>query len=164
VTRRFAEPSDLEDARAAGALRPLGTDPDLPYDIGPQVGRLAPQLDAEPALYRLLRPRALALLEYLTAHVRELSGAERPLRVTAAVTDEAYAALLDGSEAEATHRSVHATGFSFDLRRHYESGAQAEAFQYTLERLETLGLIAWMRGERVIHVTVSPRVAVRASP
>ena len=164
VTRRFAEPSDLEDARAAGALQPLGTDPGLPYEIGPQVGRLAPRLDAEPALYRLLRPRALALLEYLTAHVRELSGAGRPLRVTAAVNDEAYAALLNGSEAEATHRSVHATGFSFDLRRHYESGAQAEAFQYTLERLETLGLIAWMRGERVIHVTVSPRVAVRASP
>jgi hypothetical protein len=85
--------------------------------------------------------------------------------MTAAVYDEAYADLLPGADAEAgAHASVHATGFSFDIRRRYESGAQAEAFQYTLERLETLGLIAWMRGERVIHVTVSPRAAVRAGP
>ena len=164
VTRRFADSNDLADARTAGVLRPLRTDPGLPYEVGPQVGRLAPQLDADRALYRLLRPRALALLEYLTAHVRELSGAERPLRVTAAVYDEAYASLQGGSGVEATHSAVHATGFSFDIRRHYESGAQAEAFQYTLERLETLGLIAWMRGERVIHVTVSPRAAVRGGP
>jgi len=164
VTRRFANPSDLADARSAGVLRPLRTDPSLPYEIGPQVGRLAPQLDADPALYRLLRPRALALLEYLTAHVRELSGAERPLRVTAAVYDEEYGALLDGRDVEDAHASLHATGFSFDIRRRYEPGGQAEAFQYTLERLETLGLIAWTRGERVIHVTVSPRAAVRARP
>jgi hypothetical protein len=164
VTRRFAEPSDLVDARTAGVLRPLPTDPRLAYAVGPQVGRLAAQLDADPALYRQLRPRALALLEYLTAHVRELSGAERPLRVTAAVSDEAYAALQDRRNIEDAHASLHATGFSFDIRRRYESGAQAEAFQYTLERLETLGLIAWMRGERVIHVTVSPLAAVRAGP
>jgi hypothetical protein len=78
------------------------------------------------------------------------------------VYDDAYAALQDGPDVSATHPSVHATGFSFDIRRRYESGAQAEAFQYTLERLETLGLIAWMRGERVIHVTVSPRAAAQA--
>jgi hypothetical protein len=164
VTRRFADPGDLSDARTAGILRPLRTDPGLPYEVGPQVGRLASRLDADPGLYRLLRPRALALLEYLTTHVRELSGANRPLRVTAAVYDDAYAALQDGPDVSATHPSVHATGFSFDIRRRYESGAQAEAFQYTLERLETLGLIAWMRGERVIHVTVSPRAAVQAGP
>jgi hypothetical protein len=165
VTRRFSEPSDLEDARRAGVLRPLRTDPRRAYEVGPQVGRLAPQLDADPALYRQLRPRALALLDYLTARIRELSGAERPLRVTAAVYDEAYADFLPGAEADAgTHASVHATGFSFDIRRRYESGAQAAAFQYTLERLETLGLIAWMRSESVIHVTVSPRAAVQAGP
>jgi hypothetical protein len=165
VTRRFADPGDLEDARSVGVLRPLRTDPHLPYAVAPEVGRLASQLDADPALYRLLRPRALALLEYLAAHVRELSGAEQPLRVTAAVYDEAYGNLLPSGDADAgTHASVHATGFSFDVRRRYETGGQAEAFQYTLERLETLGLIAWMRDERVIHVTVSPRAAVRAEP
>src|SRR5262249_52560857 len=108
--------------------------------------------------------RALAMLDYLTANVRKLSGAERPLRVTAAVVDEAYAALQDGPNVDANHPSLHATGFSFDIRRHYESGAQAAAFQYVLERLEALGLTAWMRGERVIHVTVSPRATVRAGP
>jgi hypothetical protein len=165
LTRRFTDPSDLAAARSAGVLRPLRTGAHLPYAVAPQVGGLAAQLGADPALYRLLRPRALALLEYLTEHVRELSGATRPLRVTAALYDEAYGNLLHGGEATVdTHRSMHATGFSFDIRRRYESGAQAEAFQYTLERLETLGLIAWTRGERVIHVTVSPRAAVRVEP
>jgi hypothetical protein len=164
LRHRIAEPGDLADARSTGALQPLRSDLALLYEVGPQVGRLATRLRADPALYRMLRPRALALLEYLTAQVREVSGAKRPLRVTAAAYDEAYAdVLLDGDADAATH-PVHATGFSFDIRRRYESGAQAEAFQYTLERLEALGLIAWMRGERVIHVTVSPRAAVRARP
>ncbi len=58
---------------------------------------------------------------------------------------------------------MHTTGYSFDVRSRYGSGAQAEAFQYTLERLETLGLMAWMRDERVIHhITVSPQAAVRS--
>jgi hypothetical protein len=164
-TRRFAEPGDLADARRTGALKPLQSDPALPYEVGPQVGRLATRIRADAALYRMLRPRALALLEYLTTQVRLVSGAERPLRVTAAAYDETYAGVLSDRGADAaTHPSVHTTGFSFDIRRRYESGAQAEAFQYTLERLEALGLIAWMRGERVIHVTVSPRAAVRARP
>jgi hypothetical protein len=50
---------------------------------------------------------------------------------------------------------LHATGYAFDIRRRYESGAQAAAFQYTLERLSALGLIAWMRDRNVIHVTVA---------
>jgi hypothetical protein len=59
---------------------------------------------------------------------------------------------------------VHATGFAFDIRRRYGSGAQAQAFQWTLERLAALGLISWTRGEAVIHVTVSPRARVRPGP
>jgi hypothetical protein len=164
-TRPFAEPGDLAGARRTGALQPLRSEPAPSYEVGPQVGRLATRVGADPALYRMLRPRALALLEYLTTQVREVSGAKRPLRITAAAYDEDYAGVLhDGDADAATHPSVHATGFSFDIRRRYESGAQAEAFQYTLERLEALGLIAWMRGERVIHVTVSPHAAVHARP
>src|SRR4029079_8097804 len=117
VTRRFANPSDLTDARSAGVLRPLRADPGMPYEMGPQVGRLAPQLDADPALYRLLRSRALALLEYLTAHVRELSGAERALRVTAAVYDEEYGALLDRRGVADAHASLHETGCTFYIQR-----------------------------------------------
>jgi hypothetical protein len=165
VTRRFAEPSDLEDARRARALRPLRVRPSLPYELGPQVGGLASALSADPSLYGMLRPRARGLLEYLAARVRDMSGVEQPLRVTGAVYDTAYAGLLLGRDLdEGTHPSLHATGYSFDIRRRYGSGAQAEAFQYTLERLEALGLIAWMRSERVIHITVSPRADVRASP
>lgn len=165
VTRRFAEPDDLEDARRARALRPLRDQPNLPYELGPQVGRFAAALSADPSLYRTLRARARGLLEYLAARVRDLSGVEQPLRVTGAVYDEAYARRLLGPDSGAdTHPSMHATGYSFDIRRRYGSGAQAEAFQYVLERLEALGLIAWIRGERLIHVTVSPRAAVRAVP
>jgi hypothetical protein len=165
LARRFAEPTDLEDAREKTALRPLQDLPTLPYEIGPQVGRLADVLSVDPTLYRMLRPRARAVLEYLTGWVRDTSAVERPLRVTSAVYDEAYAGLLLGSDlARGTHPSIHATGYSFDIRRRYGSGAQAEAFQYALERLEALGLIAWMRGTRVIHITVSPRAAARAVP
>jgi hypothetical protein len=84
--------------------------------------------------------------------------------VTRAAYDEASGALLtphdlDGRE---EHSSVHATGFAFDVRRRYGSGAQAEAFQWALERLEALGLITWTRGKADIHVIVSPRAAVDA--
>ena len=51
--------------------------------------------------------------------------------------------------------SLHTTGYAFDILRRYESGAQAAAFQYTLERLETLGLIAWSREPSLIHITVA---------
>jgi hypothetical protein len=59
---------------------------------------------------------------------------------------------------------VHATGFAFDIRRRYGSGRQAAAFQWTLERLEALGLIAWTRGRSVIHVVVSQRTNARPAP
>lgn len=165
LTPRFALPSDVERARSAGAVGPFCTGPSAACEIGPQVGRLAPALSADPYDYRTLRPRAGALLGYLAARVRDLSGAELPLRVTSAVYDEAYASRLAGGDPQPeTHLSVHTTGYSFDIRRRYASGAQAEAFQYTLERLEALGLIAWMRGKQVIHITVSPRAAVEGLP
>ena len=163
LTEHFAEPGDLEQARTAGALVPVPPGPGLPYEIGSQVGRLARSVGADPSLYRMLRPQARALLEYVATRVRELSGAKQPLRMTSAVYDEAYARLLREHRAEPkAHISMHTTGYSFDIRRRYGSGAQSEAFQYTLERLETLGLIAWMRDERLIHITVSPQAQVRS--
>jgi hypothetical protein len=165
LTRRFAEPSDLEAARGARVLVPLPDRPGLPYEIGAQVGRPARAVDADPSLYGALRPRARAALGYVATRVRSMSGANRPLEVTSAVHDEAYAQLAgERGAVPSAHLSRHATGYSFDIRRRYGSGAQAEAFQYVLERLEALGLIAWMRDERVIHVTVSPLAAVRATP
>ena len=156
LTRRFAEPRDLETARAAGILRPLPDEPQRThYRIGRNAGQSAAEAGGDPSAYRSLRPRALRMLAYLAAEVHELSGAEQPLVVTSAAYDEASARRLSVPRPTPSHASLHATGFSFDIRRRYESGEQAAAFQWTLERLETLGLIAWTRGKAVIHVSVS---------
>ena len=167
VTQRFAEPDDLEAALKGGALQTLPNDPArLHFRVDPRVGRMAARIGGDPAAYRTLRRRALALLRYLAAQVHDLSAAERPLIVTSAAYDEASGpTLLLQSEPEtATHSSLHATGYAFDIRRRYESGAQAMAFQWALERLEALGLTAWTRRRAVIHITVSPLADVRAVP
>jgi hypothetical protein len=57
---------------------------------------------------------------------------------------------------EATHGySLHTTGFTFDVLRSYSSHREAVAFQFMLDRLQALNLIAWVREPRAIHVTVS---------
>ena len=117
-------------------------------------------LSENPSTYVALRPRAARLLAYL-AQVYELSGEERPLAVTRATYDEEVAVtLISRDSGAAADAGVHATGFAFDVRRRYGSGEQAAAFQWTLERLEALGLIAWARGRSVIHLVVSPRADV----
>jgi hypothetical protein len=82
-----------------------------------------------------LRPAAVALAAYIGEGVRKISGARRPLVVS------------------------RASGFRFDIRRRYASGAQAEAFQYMLDRLQALNLIAWVRSDDVIRITASPESA-----
>jgi hypothetical protein len=47
------------------------------------------------------------------------------------------------------------TGFGFQIARHYRSGAQAEAFQAVLDRLQSLNLIAWAPVGSVIEVTAA---------
>ena len=47
------------------------------------------------------------------------------------------------------------TGYAFDVRRDYRSRAQAVAFQYMLDRLQSLNLIAWVREPGAIHITAS---------
>jgi hypothetical protein len=80
-----------------------------------------------------LRPEAYELAVYLAAGVRSVSGVRAPLTVTGLYPD----------------------GWSFDVRRRYASGAQAMAFQYMLDRLQSLDLIAWARGTDRIHVTAA---------
>ena len=87
-----------------------------------------------------LRPEAFALLAYIRRGVKAISGARRQLTVTRTVRP--------GDD-------IHATGFAFDVRRRYASGAQAEAFQYMLDRLQALNLIAWTRDGGTIHVVAS---------
>jgi hypothetical protein len=166
VRPRFATAEDLGAAVGRGVLRPLPRDPARErFLIDPRLDGITARLAGDPAAYRTLRPSALGVLRYVAGQVYELSGDERPLTVTRAAYDEASGpALTPPDLAEATHASLHATGYTFDVRRRYGSGAQAQAFQWTLERLQALGLIAWTRGQAVIHVTVSPLAAVRAVP
>jgi hypothetical protein len=87
-----------------------------------------------------LRPEASALLAYIRKGVRNISGVRAPLQVTQTVRP-------DGG--------IHATGYAFDISRDYASGAQAEAFQFMLDRLQALNLIAWIRDGDTIHITTS---------
>jgi soluble lytic murein transglycosylase-like protein len=105
-----------------------------------ELERLAELQSAAPSGERVLhpseeagppRPEASALLAYIRKGVRTVSGVKAPLKL------------------------IRATGFAFDIRRRYASGAQAEAFQYMLDRLQTLNLIAWVRRGNRIHVVAS---------
>jgi hypothetical protein len=153
----FSEPDDLSDALMDGELTVLPDDPELGWVPDPRIGEHAADLDQAPELYRALRPEALATLSYMGATVRNLSGADQPLRVTSAVRDRSYQELLAGSNSEATRNySLHTTGWSFDVLREYQNARQARAFQFTLDRVRALAVIDYAVEPRAIHVTVSP--------
>jgi hypothetical protein len=159
---RFVDREQLEAAIARGALVPVRAGSGTHLAIDSRLERIAARLSDDPRTYVALSPRAERLLAYLARKVYELSAEERPLTVTRATYDKENAAPLTPRDpGAAADAGVHATGFAFDIRRRYGSGAQAAAFQWTLERLEALGLIAWARGRSVIHLVVSPRVDVR---
>jgi hypothetical protein len=153
-TQVFETPDDLEDAYRAGDLRPFEGIRGMRVD--PQMGELADRLDAEPRLYRGLAPRAYELAVYLAAGVRDVSGTNASLIVTSTVRDERYQQLLERDNPFATREySLHTTGYAFDVRREYASRRQAVAFQYMLDRLQSLNLIAWVREPGAIHITAS---------
>jgi Family of unknown function (DUF5715) len=156
-TERFADGVDLQRAWDDFLLHPLPHDPGrLGFAVDASMGELATRLGRSQELYRGLRPEALALLVYLGTRVQALGGASQPLQVTSSVRDDEYQGLLRATNPEATHRySLHTTGYAFDIRRRYESGAQAQAFQFVLDDLTARGLIAWVREPAAIHVTVS---------
>jgi hypothetical protein len=79
-----------------------------------------------------LRPEALGVALYAAAQVRTISGAPA-LKVPGAA---------DG-------------GWTFRVSRTYASDRQALAFQYVLDRLQVLNVIAWSRSARSIDVTAS---------
>ena len=122
------------------------------------MGERAGRLDRPRSLYRALRPEALAVLAYIGTGVRAISQTS-PLVLTSTVRDRRYQRLLVDDNREATRNySLHTTGWAFDIERSYASRAQARAFQFMLDRLQALDLIAWVREPAAIHVTVSPRV------
>jgi hypothetical protein len=155
-TEVFDDPGAIEDATDDGDLLPLPNQPALGWEPDPDIGELAAEVDQSPELYRALRPEALATLTYMSGLVRNLSGAATPLQVTSAVRDREYQDLLVQSNPQATQEySLHTTGWSFDIRRDYESRRQAQAFEYVLGRLRALALIDYAIEPGAIHVTVS---------
>jgi soluble lytic murein transglycosylase-like protein len=156
ATKVFERPADVARERATGSLLDLPGDPAAAFlAIDGRMGELAPRVDAKPGLYRALRPEALATLVYIAAGTHEISGAS-PLVLTSTVRDRAYQRALVGRNSEATRAySLHTTGYSFDIERTYRSRRQAVAFQFMLDRLTALNLIAWVVEPRAIHVTVS---------
>ncbi len=156
-TERYESPDDLEDAYGDDELRPF---PNAPARTGLRrdraMGELAPRLDVGRDLYRGLRPEAYALALYMARLAREAGGGREPLTVTSTVRDEAYQALLLKGNPEATSNySLHTTGWTFDVLRRYSGDRQAVAFQFALDRLEALNLIAWVREPAAIHMTVA---------
>jgi hypothetical protein len=125
-TERFETPDEVDAAYRDGKLRPFPNDP-ARYGL-------------RPARAGGLRPEAVALAVYIGRGVRNVSGQRAPLVVRRTV---------------APGHGMHATGWAFDVSRHYASGAQAEAFQFMLDRLQALNLIAWTRDGDAIHITAS---------
>jgi hypothetical protein len=155
-TQIYATPGEIATARTNGALRPLPANAeDLHLHVDKGMGSLAKRLHRSRSLYRALRPDALAVLIYIAAGVHEISGTG-PLTVTSTVRDTSYQRLLIKRNIQATRAySLHTTGFAFDILRHYRSRRQAQAFQFMLDRLTALNLIAWAAEPDAIHVTVS---------
>ena len=157
TTVRYTSTAELEGAWREHVLQPIPNDPRrFWFAVDPTMGELATKLGQPMDLYRGLRPEALATLTYIAARVHQISGASQPLLVTSAVRDQSYQQLLTTSNPEATRGySLHTTGYAFDIRRRYQSQAQANAFQFLLDDLRTRGLIAWVREPGAIHITVS---------
>jgi hypothetical protein len=150
VVPSFSDPSALASAYQSRTLVPLPSNgPALGLSFNPRMGGDARSVGAPASLYRGLRPVALRLLIEMAARVRALSGGATPLRVFSTVSDERYQQQTGDQFGAAT------TGWSFQISRRYVSRAQAGAFQATLDRLQSLNLIAWAREPATIDVTVA---------
>ena len=158
-TAKYATPAQLEQADEDGDVLPLPTRGLLGAGvrIDRDMGELARRLKRPKTLYRGLRPEALALLVYLARGTESLSD-KQPLILTSTVRDRRYQGQLLRGNPEATPGySLHTTGYAFDMLRRYRSRAHAMAFQFMLDRLTALDLIAWVREPGAIHITVGPR-------
>jgi hypothetical protein len=156
-TPAYADPFALGRARASGELAAL--DPRVlgraGIRIDPTMGELAGRVHQSPRLYRALRPQALRMLEVIGTGTRQIAHTG-PLVVTSTVRDRRYQRVLAARNIEATRNfSLHTTGWAFDISRTYRSRAQALAFQFMLDRLTALNMIAWVREPGAIHVTVA---------
>ncbi len=158
-TRRFGTPRQLEEAYEDGEIVPLPRDglAGAGVRIDRDMGELARRVRRRPSLYRGLRPEALATLVYIARGVEAISD-RQPLTLTSTVRDQRYQGqLLRGNPEATAGYSLHTTGYAFDVLRRYRSRRQALAFQFMLDRLTALDVVAWVREPAAIHVTVGPR-------
>ena len=158
-TKVYTDPDALGKARESGELRVLSARElgGHGVKVDPRMGEMAGRVGQSAALYRALRPQALAMLEAIGSATRAISGTG-PLIVTSTVRDARYQRVLAAHDIEATHAySLHTTGYAFDIARTYGSRSQALAFQFVLDRLTARGMIAWVREPGAIHVTVASR-------
>jgi hypothetical protein len=160
-TEVFSDPEAIEAALDDGDLTPLDAEALRAEGvrIDRRMGELAERLDRPRTLYRALRPEALALLVYLARGTKAIAG-QTPLVLTSTVRDTDYQRLLRDRNREATWGySLHTTGWAFDIERTYRSRRHALAFQFMLDRLTALNLIAWVREPAAIHVTAGPEAS-----
>ena len=162
-TTVFADAGAIADARDEEKILALPKQPaKVHLRIDPDMGELARRLGEKRAAYRGLRPEALAMLLYIAAGTHEIGGPGR-LNVTSTVRDLEYQRLLVRRNVQATPAySLHTTGFAFDIERRYRSRRQALAFQFMLDRLQALDMIAYAVEPRAIHITVSRDARVLA--
>jgi hypothetical protein len=162
-TPQFKRPREIKAAWRRHTLARLPRRAGLSYDRS--MGEMAGRLDRRRALYCGLRPAAAATLAYIGRRVKQLSGGRGSLVVTSALRDHRYQRLLSGRNAMATAgHSLHTTGYAFDIARAYRSPRQAAAFQFVLERLQSRGIIEWIREPHAIHIAVMPRGRVLLHP
>jgi hypothetical protein len=147
----YADPAALSAAYQSRQLLRLPRNAaQLGLAYSAQMGALARQLKVPRALYSGLRPAALDMLIEMVARIRAISHVNAPLTVVNTVSDGRYQALEDITDEPAE------TGYTFQIERKYASPGVAEAFQAMLDRLQSLNLIAWIRGTNTIEITVAP--------
>jgi hypothetical protein len=159
-TLRFHRPRDVVRAWKLHELVPIPRDARKTHiAISGTFAQMAPRLGRSRRLYLGLRPEARDVLLFIGQRVHELSGARR-LILTSGVRDDVYQhALLRVNSVAARTYSMHTTGYAFDIARSYTSPRQAAAFQFVLERLEALHVIAYIREAEAIHIAVASNVS-----
>jgi Transglycosylase SLT domain len=153
-TDSYGNAEDLRDAYDGGQLVRLPANPRrFGFTVDPRMGVLAKKLGGRPALYRGLRPEALATLLFIAKEVRRIAP-RATINVTSTVRDRAYQDLLVGVNAEATNGfSLHTTGFAIDIER---SRGYNRALEPVLDRLRALNVISYVFEPQAIHLTVGP--------
>ena len=157
---RFPPYEDAGDLRKAYAKDELIALPDEPRRLGFRVdrgmGSLARRVRERRALFRGLRPEALATLLYVTKEVRRIAGGSH-LRVNSTVRDLKYQRALIGVNGQATRAfSLHTTGFAVDVSRNFRNRREERAFVAVLERLRAHNVIDFVYEPAAIHFTVGP--------